>query len=292
MPFGLVFGALVFGVLCGSLGLRWLVHPVLEVRIAGGLLGVLGIALGSGLFRGRRWARWGGVATGALLAVLGLRLVAADGGVTGHVFLFAPLAAAILLAVPATGDPTRHASPGSVEGASRVGVAGWVAAVCFLGLLGLGMVAAPDGSRPTPARAGALPSSAIGKSVRWTGFGEGLARARHEGKPLLATFVTDWCPYCTKMARQTWRASSVASRLDAVVPVRIDAEGTRGPDGHAGRELAARYGISGFPAQLLLDGEGRVLARYDGYQTPRQLLAWLDDALDAAPVASFTGTGS
>jgi thiol:disulfide interchange protein len=173
-------------------------------------------------------------------------------------------------------------------------VAGWVASTCFLGLIGLGVVRGPDGSPPATERAGALPSSAIAKRVAWNGFGEGLLRARREGKPVLATFVTDWCPYCTKMARKTWRTSSVASRLDAVVPVRVDAEEARASGGPSGSELAARYGVSGFPVQILLDGEGRVLARYDGYQTPRQLLGWLDDALGPpdAPVARLTGAGS
>ncbi len=99
-----------------------------------------------------------------------------------------------------------------------------------------------------------------------------MARARAEGKPVLATFVTDWCPYCSKMGKQTWRAAEVAERMADFVPVRVDAE-------KSGAQVAARYGVGGYPAQFLLDADGSVISRFDGYQSPRELLSWIDGAL-------------
>jgi thiol:disulfide interchange protein len=277
MPFGLIFGALFFAVVCGSLGLRWLAHPTVEAKIGGALLVILGCSLALGLLMRRRWARWTGAAVGALLGAFGLRLVAVEGGVIEHVTVLAALAAAVLLAVPATGDPTRGATPRAVAASSTVGPLGWIALASLVGLLAAGMSAETETTSPVSAREGGLPASAIGKRVRWADFGGGIARAGAEGKPVLATFVTDWCPYCTEMARETWRASSVAERLDDFVPVRVDVEDAGATGGYTGPELAARYGVAGYPVQIVLDSEGRVLARYDGYQSPRQLLAWLDE---------------
>jgi len=279
MPFGLIFGALFFGLLCGSFGLRWLVHPTLEGKIGGALLATLGVALALGLLMRRSWARWAGLLIGLMLAAFGLRLLADQDGVLVHVLPFAAIAAAVLLAIPATGDPRRGAPPRVAAASNRIGAVGWTALLSFLGLLAVGMWGGTDGSAPASARTGGLPASAVGKRIRWTDFGDGLARAREEGKPVLATFVTDWCPYCTKMSRKTWRASSVAERLDEVVAVKIDAEDTRMSNGYTGRDLALRYGVSGYPVQMLLDEEGGVIARVDGYQSPRQLLDWVDDVL-------------
>ena len=94
------------------------------------------------------------------------------------------------------------------------------------------------------------------------------------------------------MARSTWRAAAVAERLEELVTVKVDAEGDRPTGGFTGRQLAERYGVSGYPAQLLLSPDGAVVARHDGYQTARQLLDWVARSLGPAQVdstASFSG---
>jgi thioredoxin-related protein len=66
--------------------------------------------------------------------------------------------------------------------------------------------------------------------------------------------------------------------MDDVVAVRVDAEESRERNGHSGARLAGQYGVEGFPTILLLDGGGQVISRTSGYQEPRQLLGWLEDA--------------
>jgi hypothetical protein len=39
--------------------------------------------------------------------------------------------------------------------------------------------------------------------------------------------------------------------------------------------------------QLLLDSDGRVIARFDGYQSPGELLTWIDRSLADATGASL-----
>ncbi len=288
MPFGWIFGVLVFGVLCGAAGLRLLVHPQVEIKLAGLFLALLGGALALGLLMRRDWARWAGIVVAALFAVFSLRLVVAHGEVLHHVMLFVSMATAALLLTPASGDPRRRAADPARTPANTVGAVGWTALVSSLGLLAViwgtdsvGVVESRSDDR-------ALPTAAIGKSIRWMDFDAGMERARGEGKPILATFVTDWCPYCSKMNTKTWRASAVAERLEELVPVRVDVEERTGTGSTPGAALAARYGVHGYPAQLLLDPDGRVVSRFDGYQSPPELLAWLDNALGERSAAGST----
>lgn len=285
MPFGLIFGALFFGLIGGTLGLRWLLRPTLDGKLGGALVMALGASLVIGLLTRRPWARWVGAAVAATVCTYALSLVTNQGGVIDHAMLLASVVAAVLLVVPATGDPRPGAAGTGAGHAGRVGAAGWTAMISVLGLVVLGATADRGSAGPAPGSGGALPAAAIGKRVQWHSLSEGLERARGEHKPVLATFVTNWCPYCSKMARKTWRASSVVERLDDLVTVRVDVEDA---DASRGQDLAARYGVYGYPVQLLLDPDGRTLARHDGYQTPRQLLAWLDESLGAAASADPT----
>jgi protein-disulfide isomerase-like protein with CxxC motif len=80
------------------------------------------------------------------------------------------------------------------------------------------------------------------------------------------------------MDQTTWKHPSVLERMDEVVPVRIDAEEQEPRGDYSGAELAARYQVNGFPTMLLLDVDGRVVARTGGYLVPRDLLSWIEDS--------------
>jgi thiol:disulfide interchange protein len=274
MPPGLIFAALFCAGSTCWIGLR-LGAAGAGDRLAGGGLALCGVSVALGLLLRRGFARAAALALSGLLALWGLRLVAQGGGLAENLLLVSALAAAGLLIHPATGRP-RPEPQGAGRQVPRCGALGLAAALGALGAaasLGPGLVS----GAPTAAQAGraaALPAAAVAGRVEWSGWDEGLARAAREGKPLLATVVTRWCPYCSKMADTTWKSRDVARRMQDLVAVRIDAE-----DGAAGTRAAARYGVGGFPAQLLLSPEGGLLARADGYQAPAEFLAWLDRAL-------------
>lgn len=274
MPFGLIFGALFFGGICLWTAAGLLGHPAGAAKLSGVFLGLLGLSLAAGLLTRRPWARWAGIVCAAVAAAVSLRRAGSFGDVADYLLLFTAVATVVLLSLPATGA----ASTGRARGGLGRDWIQWTALTSFAGLVAVGVGA---GRAPAPASvpmaeaAAAAPVSTTAQPVEWNDFASGLAQARQEGKPVLATFVTSWCGYCAKMSRSTWKSPVVAARLDATVPVRVDVEDLEAQ----GPELAQRYGIRGYPVQILLDSAGRVVARSDGYQTPTELLSWLDRAL-------------
>jgi thiol-disulfide isomerase/thioredoxin len=266
MPYGPVFGAMFFGVVCSWLGLGLLGHPQSADRIAGLSLIALGISLALGLLRRRPWARWAGVASALAIALVALRLVALEGRVLDHVALFAAGVTALLLLIPATGRYETASPAGGARDLLQFGVT-----TGLLGLLVAGWLGANDGPHDPDRDPQALPASARMQRVKWLGFEAGLELAGAEGRPMLATFVTDWCPYCSKMDRETWRSASVIERLSGLIAVKIDADERE--------DLSARYRVSGLPSTLILDGRGEIISRSDGFLTSRQLLSWIDKAV-------------
>ncbi len=258
MPFGMIYAALFFTVLG-----FWLVFasafpadaPVTAIRL---FAAPSALALAVALMMRRSWARWTGVALAAVLAGMELWLVGQAESVSCYAGLLGSVAAAVLLALPATGR---------IEGQARAPRFGRVLALTVLigmaGLLGTLFWAA---SRPEPQR---RPIVRRAERLAWSEFGSGLERAGAEGKPMVVFFFTTWCGYCRKMDRETWNDPAVIDEMSKnFIAARVDVERSQ--------ELAAPYAIETYPTIVMLDDAGREISRAVGYRTPRELLQWLD----------------
>ena len=96
-----------------------------------------------------------------------------------------------------------------------------------------------------------------------------LSRARASGRPALVYLSATWCGWCSRLTRETLPDPRVQARLRDFVAVVYDA------DTAAGRAVAKRYGVRGFPAILALDASGEVRAEVAGHLEPDALLARL-----------------
>ena len=279
MPFGAMYGALFFAVLAVWLALggggpagSW--SPQVFLAAAAG-------ASALGLLMRRPFARFGGAALAALVALWTARLFLLAPDPAPVLFFVGSVTCVLLLLLPVTG----RGSPAAPR-ASRLGRATDLLAVAgsagfVVGTMWLAAAAPPQATsslRAAPAEP-ARQNVPTPQRVRWTDFGSGLSLAANEGKPLVVTFVASWCGYCQKMDRTTWSEPQVIEKLADLVAVRVDVDETSPRNGYAGADLASRYGIRGTPALMLIDAAGQALARADGYRDGPQTLAWLEAAL-------------
>jgi thiol:disulfide interchange protein len=287
MPFGSVFGAIVFGILGPVLGMRMVTAQAAPLKVMGACLGLLGVTVAAGLLMRRRWARWLGVFSGIWFAWSAANTFLAQGGVFYLTVVLAAASVAILLVIPATGRPVRDPAmgPPAPSFASRALLCGaCLAIVGFLGATAWAVARAPI-AREAPileSRQGEARPAAPEGTVAWLDFADGLKEAKAGGKLVVADFYATWCGPCKIMDKRTFHDPRVLTRLRDVIAVRVDAEETKDRGGLRGAELALRYAVEVYPTIVVVDGDGHEIARNSGVMSPDEFLAWIDAVIERA----------
>jgi thiol:disulfide interchange protein len=283
MPFGAVFASLLLGLVGLFLPLSALSATSAPTALGRVALGIVCLNVSIGLLRRQPWARWGALFVAAVLLVLHDLIAPPGGAATKLAILFGGVIAIFLLALPATGKLARSGNPGSSGGLAVASIVGVLA-------LGVALVWGTLTDVQEPA-ANDAPIQIAGMSLRvaWKDFGTGLELAAAESKPLFVVFETNWCGYCKKMNRSTFKNPGVVERLNELVAVKIDAEDDRRINGHSGRELASRYGVAGYPALMVLDPGGAVRSRTSGFLDARDFLEWVEDGVNSSSVRRSKG---
>jgi thiol:disulfide interchange protein len=304
MPFGSLLGAIVFGILGVVLGTRMAGSLFLPVKVMGACLVVLGVAVAVGLLMKRTWARWLGAASGLWLAASAGSDFVEQGGVFLLTVVLASAAVTVFLVVPATGRPVLDPAFAAPAPSSFSRALCAVAGLAMVGAVGAGAwavvlrpgsqqgpapesrlveahEAAPSAAAPSGSPAPASPAKPNG-GVAWRDFADGLKQAKSDRKLIVADFYATWCGPCKFMEKKTFHDPRVLTRLRDVVPVRVDAEETTARGGLRGADLALRYAIEVYPTIVVVDGNGREVARNSGVMEPDEFLAWIDSVIEKA----------
>ena len=100
-------------------------------------------------------------------------------------------------------------------------------------------------------------------------------RARQEHKLIFLDIWTDWCGWCKRLQKDSFPKPEAQRALAKVVPLSImTQDGKFQPTENSSFET--KYGISGYPTLLILDEEGREVARQPGYLDAKALATWID----------------
>ena len=295
MPFGSVFGAIVFGILGAVLGTRMILTSAPPFQVMGACLTLLGVTVGAGLLMKRAWARWLGVFSGIWFAWSAANSFLSQGGVLYLTIVLAAFAAAVLLVIPATGRPVfdPSAPPRAASFASRALLSGaCLAIVGFLGATAWAVARITAAQAPTQARSHEAPARESEQAkttpranegpVAWLDFADGLKEAKSSQKLIVADFYATWCGPCKMMEKRTFHDPRVLARLRDVVPVRVDAEASEERGGLRGDALALRYAIEVYPTLVVVDGTGHEVARNVGFMDADQFLEWIDTVMEKA----------
>lgn len=94
-----------------------------------------------------------------------------------------------------------------------------------------------------------------------------LKDAAHRRSACFLKFETDWCGPCKLMTSFVFTAKAVADAADGLTCLVID--------GDARKDLTERHAVNAYPTGILLDADGREIARYVGYQSVKETTAFL-----------------
>jgi thiol-disulfide isomerase/thioredoxin len=80
-------------------------------------------------------------------------------------------------------------------------------------------------------------------------------------------FEADWCGPCKLMSSFVFTAKAVADAVEGLTCIVID--------GDARKDLTAKHAVNAYPTGILLDADGREIARYVGYRSVEETTAFL-----------------
>jgi thiol-disulfide isomerase/thioredoxin len=119
---------------------------------------------------------------------------------------------------------------------------------------------------------------------RHGGLDGALKEARATKRRVLVDFETTWCGPCKTMDEWIWNDADVVAQLNAgYIGVKLD--------GDVEKALVTRYDVAGYPTGLVLDAGGAVVKRFVGYQSSKEVLQWLVQGGQQAPVEIRPGPG-
>ena len=106
---------------------------------------------------------------------------------------------------------------------------------------------------------------------------QALMQAQKTHQLLILDFYAGWCPPCNQMEQLTYSDKRIITQLKNFIPVKIDIDKQQ--------KLANKYdgnaranGGSGIPATIILDANGKQLAKAHGYLSPEELSELLQKA--------------
>lgn len=119
-----------------------------------------------------------------------------------------------------------------------------------------------------------------------TDYKAALAQAAKENKPVLLDFTgSDWCGWCIRLDKETFSQPEFQSFAKKnLVLVEVDFPNNKPQPANIKKqneELQKQYNVEGFPTLVLLNSQGKEIARNPGYLPggPKAFISWVEQAL-------------
>ncbi len=106
-------------------------------------------------------------------------------------------------------------------------------------------------------------------SINWLEYNEGLKLAKTVDKPIFLYFHADWCTYCTKLKKTTFKDEKVLKFLDEnFVSISVDSD--------KNKMLATQWKVRGLPTLWFLKSDNSKISNIPGYVDGNQFLQILN----------------
>lgn len=112
---------------------------------------------------------------------------------------------------------------------------------------------------------------------------DALAKAKAEGKPVIAVFSAVWCGPCQTMKKEVYPSKEVKKYQDQFVWAYIDV------DDEANNADSEKYGVSGIPHIQFLSKDGKKVDKQIGSSSPEEFASTLKGVLEKTGGPAATG---
>jgi thiol:disulfide interchange protein len=120
------------------------------------------------------------------------------------------------------------------------------------------------------------PSSFGNNKVEWSeDYADALKLARTEHKPIILSLYADWCQWCMKMLGGTFEDPWIRFFRDDYVWVKINSDKEK--------SFYTEFQQDGFPLTVLIDTDGEVIKKLNGYKKADEMRRELLELLNREP---------
>lgn len=112
---------------------------------------------------------------------------------------------------------------------------------------------------------GLEPGEADAPAIAWQDYNQGMELASTKEQPVFLYFHADWCTYCRKLKKTTFKDEAVLSYLrDNFVSISVDTDKET--------ELASQWKVKGLPTLWFLRSDNSKISSLPGYVDAKQFL--------------------
>jgi thioredoxin-related protein len=109
-------------------------------------------------------------------------------------------------------------------------------------------------------------------------YEKAVRRAQKEHRAIMIDFRAEWCGWCHRLDKTTYRDDRVAEIVaESFVAVKVDTEGSQEE-----QRIATDYNVRDLPTIIFISPTGTMVHRVDGFQGPGQFPETLETARDLA----------
>src|SRR4030042_4354310 len=96
------------------------------------------------------------------------------------------------------------------------------------------------------------------ESIKWHSYDEGVQLGEKEGKKVFLTFYADWCTFCAKMDKETFRSPEVVNFLNKrFISIKVNKDKEEA--------IARKHFVTGLPMTWFMEPNGEKISSLPGY---------------------------
>lgn len=108
------------------------------------------------------------------------------------------------------------------------------------------------------------------QEIKWNNITDGFALSKEQGKKVLISIYTDWCPYCKQMEKDVYSDADIIEYINKYyTAIKLNAESkeeaTFQGKKYKEMEIAGGLGATSYPTTVFFDQKGQALASIPGY---------------------------